>query len=290
MPRIGRNDPCPCNSGKKYKNCHLVKNVSREKFTAKITEKYPLTVKTGKNIEGEIIQSDEGVSELTLGFSRSNDKDPKIDETITPLRKQIPEQRKILSQRVTRLSHKIYGVKFHMNNFEKNEQAIINWFHTEKCQGSAFKRTHYLPELVYECESFLFQVKSCLDVLNQIISIVFRVKTSVTYEKGGQTLINALTQNASKEMKENAIEVSNILAKNKQWILDVVEMRDEVTHWSDLEGLSCFIHLPWDGGETGEIEYPSMPDGKRVKTYMNETFASLLQIVKEFSETVQILK
>jgi preprotein translocase subunit SecA len=22
-PRIGRNDPCPCQSGKKYKACHL---------------------------------------------------------------------------------------------------------------------------------------------------------------------------------------------------------------------------------------------------------------------------
>lgn len=22
-PRIGRNEPCPCNSGKKYKKCHL---------------------------------------------------------------------------------------------------------------------------------------------------------------------------------------------------------------------------------------------------------------------------
>jgi preprotein translocase subunit SecA len=21
-PKIGRNDPCPCGSGKKYKNCH----------------------------------------------------------------------------------------------------------------------------------------------------------------------------------------------------------------------------------------------------------------------------
>ncbi len=23
MPKIGRNDPCPCGSGKKYKHCHL---------------------------------------------------------------------------------------------------------------------------------------------------------------------------------------------------------------------------------------------------------------------------
>jgi preprotein translocase subunit SecA len=22
MPRVGRNDPCPCGSGKKYKHCH----------------------------------------------------------------------------------------------------------------------------------------------------------------------------------------------------------------------------------------------------------------------------
>jgi preprotein translocase subunit SecA len=22
VPRVGRNDPCPCGSGEKYKNCH----------------------------------------------------------------------------------------------------------------------------------------------------------------------------------------------------------------------------------------------------------------------------
>ncbi|MBR6914489.1 MAG: SEC-C domain-containing protein [Treponema sp.] len=22
LPKVGRNDPCPCGSGKKYKNCH----------------------------------------------------------------------------------------------------------------------------------------------------------------------------------------------------------------------------------------------------------------------------
>jgi preprotein translocase subunit SecA len=22
VPRVGRNDPCPCGSGKKYKQCH----------------------------------------------------------------------------------------------------------------------------------------------------------------------------------------------------------------------------------------------------------------------------
>ena len=27
-PKVGRNDPCPCGSGKKYKKCHLLKGVS----------------------------------------------------------------------------------------------------------------------------------------------------------------------------------------------------------------------------------------------------------------------
>ena len=26
MPKVGRNDPCPCGSGKKYKHCHLKKD------------------------------------------------------------------------------------------------------------------------------------------------------------------------------------------------------------------------------------------------------------------------
>jgi preprotein translocase subunit SecA len=28
--RIGRNDPCPCGSGKKYKHCHLFEDETRD--------------------------------------------------------------------------------------------------------------------------------------------------------------------------------------------------------------------------------------------------------------------
>lgn len=34
MPRIGRNDPCPCGSGKKYKHCCLEKDRAAELATA----------------------------------------------------------------------------------------------------------------------------------------------------------------------------------------------------------------------------------------------------------------
>jgi hypothetical protein len=31
MPKVGRNEPCPCGSGKKYKRCCLEKNQASER-------------------------------------------------------------------------------------------------------------------------------------------------------------------------------------------------------------------------------------------------------------------
>ena len=33
MPKVGRNDPCPCGSGKKYKHCHLKKDLANQSAT-----------------------------------------------------------------------------------------------------------------------------------------------------------------------------------------------------------------------------------------------------------------
>ncbi len=34
MPKVGRNDPCPCGSGKKYKHCHMKQDLAAQKGTA----------------------------------------------------------------------------------------------------------------------------------------------------------------------------------------------------------------------------------------------------------------
>lgn len=42
--KVGRNDPCPCGSGKKYKNCHLPqerKPTGPKKFSAKVITSQP---------------------------------------------------------------------------------------------------------------------------------------------------------------------------------------------------------------------------------------------------------
>ncbi|MCB8951714.1 MAG: SEC-C domain-containing protein [Ardenticatenales bacterium] len=34
MPKVGRNDPCPCGSGKKYKNCHMRQDMAASAGTS----------------------------------------------------------------------------------------------------------------------------------------------------------------------------------------------------------------------------------------------------------------
>jgi hypothetical protein len=58
-------------------------------------------------------------------------------------------------------------------------------------------------------------------------------------------------------------------------------MRDQITHYSDLEGFLCFIHRAWISGQYARIYYPSMPDGTRVRNYMEQTWLKLLQFYHE---------
>ena len=51
--RIGRNDPCPCGSGLKYKKCCLSKNLNNSQNTKDIyLKRYQIRLKSEKEIEG----------------------------------------------------------------------------------------------------------------------------------------------------------------------------------------------------------------------------------------------
>jgi len=39
--KVGRNDPCPCGSGKKYKQCCFKQKGTKKKFTAKVISSGP---------------------------------------------------------------------------------------------------------------------------------------------------------------------------------------------------------------------------------------------------------
>jgi hypothetical protein len=52
----------------------------------------------------------------------------------------------------------------------------MNWLNAKGVSiigGGSFNLGEEDPKIIYDVEAFLFQVKCCLDVLNQLIGIVF---------------------------------------------------------------------------------------------------------------------
>ena len=73
-----------------------------------------------------------------------------------------------------------------------------------------------------------------------------------------------------------------IIQKNKPWIKELVKMRDDVTHYSDLEGLSCFLIKKSNGNDKfATIYYPAMSDGERVSKYMDKTWTNMHDLMQE---------
>lgn len=98
-----------------------------------------------------------------------------------------------------------------------------------------------------------------------------------------QTRIRVESGNV-KGNKNNYDELNKIIEKNKYWIKDLVDMRDDVTHFSDLEGMSCFIHESVDErAAKAKIFYQSLPDGQRVSKYMERIKKNLQDLIKEIS-------
>lgn len=68
--KIGRNDPCPCGSGKKYKQCCMQKQSTpkgKKKFTAKLISSGGM--KKEEDLSKRLMQSEVNLMERTFGRS-----------------------------------------------------------------------------------------------------------------------------------------------------------------------------------------------------------------------------
>jgi hypothetical protein len=88
-----------------------------------------------------------------------------------------------------------------------------------------------------------FYSKSCLDVLYQLIRKAFKLPYGRTDRKGGEILVQSLMDNCPKDLQTKRENMVSIIESNKRWVLHTVEIRDEVTHDSDLIGFECFNTL-----------------------------------------------
>ena len=281
--KIGRNDPCPCGSGRKYKNCCLRKDYRRrfvpiESF--KVTPKNLPTETVGHHLEsrngGKTWERRPGLLSVRLGIRATGGTRREIDELFGSIQK----DGFAFGRELSLCSHKLYAVMYHIDNFVLEESSQLEEFRKDYTPPSGVQIHMENPALIYEMESFLFQVKSSLDVLAVgLLNRLFGLKLG---SFGTEMVGNALKENENRIGRQKVNHLKSIIENNKDWIEEVNEMRVQVAHYSDLEGFLCFLEMPFTGEKECTIYYPSMPDGTRATKYMESVWKRLLSFYKSF--------
>jgi len=291
--RIGRNDPCPCGSGKKYKNCCYLDRTSASK-TSGSDESPVFTVKpkeTPEPITNHLVSPDGGITwkhqpgQLEVQICGKALKD--VDESITKIMQ--PVWSKLFHtvemdflDLISNVEHKLYAVKYHLKNYEQAESDIIEEFKKNYKPPTGAQEIIEEPRLIYEVEAFLFQVKSCLDVLSRVLEPVFSFSHCL-FEDEGDKVINRLKNNCPAELAPYGERIIRLIEDSQQaWIVELVEMRVQITHYSNLKGFDCFIRDPYVGGGIANIHYPTMPNKRRALEYCQDIWGRLLSFCEDF--------
>ena len=275
-PKHKRNAPCPCGSGLKYKKCCGASNKS---FKVKPQNKPDIVSNhmVSKN-GGRTWEKRPGTLAAIICGVKTEDLDKRVFELIA---KAIKTSNDLKNERLKRklvdCRHKLQAVKYHLSTIETEIKERVKEYENNHLAGSGVSLEMENPRLVYETEAFLFQTKSSLDVLTQALGcLVPPLKTMNTFKKkdgcAGGKVILALKKNGYEELG------SFFDKQRSEWIQEVVEMRDKITHYSELKGFNCFIEEPYKGREEVEIHYPTMPSGEKVGVYCQSIYDRLVEL------------
>jgi hypothetical protein len=277
---------CDCGSGKLFRDCHLLLSLPKESFLVDITKK----LKSFKHVVTRNGVKQELVDEITEMEMTFGDPKPWDNEIINIIRlsEKIINKQELFKERIGRLRHKLDALKYHSFNFKHEESRLIKEYETSYIA----ENVHYSrenPILIYSTEAFLFQTKSCLDVLSQIIGLAFKFSVR-TYKNKGEDLIKTIRKNPLNGYPQQCAKMIELIGSNKQWVTLAVKMRDQVTHYSDLKGLSCFRHRAWDEGNQARIYYPSLPNRERVSKYMDEIWRKVIKLIEDVLQIIESIK
>jgi len=296
--KVGRNDPCPCGSGKKYKNCCYLNKTQAWK-TAGSHESPAFTIKpkeTPEPITDFHVSSNGGKTwgsrPGTLAAQTQGKKPVDIDETISKVVESVsPDIDKLnisdnakreFKERTSDIDHKLYAVKYHLNNYEQAESDEIKEFSKNDKPPAGVQMMIEEPRLIYEVEAFLFQTKSCLDMLSKVIEPVFDFG-DCSFDKMGDQLIKQLRNKCSPLLTTYAEKIIKLIENAQEaWIVELIEMRNIITHRSKLQGFNCFMQDPYMGGDIATIHYPTMPNKRRALEYCQDVYEKLLSFCEEF--------
>lgn len=296
--KIGRNELCPCGSGKKYKHC-CYPDKTRVWKTADSHEIPGFTVKpteTPEPILNHVVFYDGGKTwkaQPGLLAARISCIDPKnIDETISIISKSMISKidtinpsdniKQELIKYIHEVDHKLHAVKYHLNNYEQAENDRIKEFSKNYKPPTGTQMINEDPRLIFEIEAFLFQTKSCLDILSRVLKPTFGF-THRSFGDNGDKVINSLKHNRSASLVTHADKIIKLIeGAQDSWIVELIKMRVEITHYSRLQGFHCFIEDPYVGGNTANIHYPTMPNNRRALEYCQDVWKKLLSFCEDF--------
>ncbi len=282
--KIGRNDACYCGSEKKYKDCHLkVDFYPKELFFVPVTEieKINFVNKASEHLR---------VERVDITYRTTLPWDNEISLILKPL---FDEQwnkndrwEKLIENRKHKIYHKLGILKQHIETFKLLEKSEKIAYRKGIVGNTTMNKIFENPLLILNVEAFLFQAKSALDVFAQLIGHCF--KFSITsYGNGGQKLVNILEGKDYEKYRIEADYLIKIIKTNKPWVDKLVNMRDEITHYSDLTGLSCFMFKKIEPTDTQvAVYYPSLSNGERVSKYMDSVWLSTVNLLFECLTTL----
>lgn len=277
---------CDCGSGKLFRDCHLLLSLPKESFLVDITKKLKSMkhVVTRNGTEQELVDE---IIEMEMTLADPKPWDNEI-ANIIEICKRIPDSQKVFEKRTGKLRHKLDALKYHSLIFKHEENRLIKEYQTSYIA----ENVHYAlenPALIYNTEAFLFQTKSCLDVLSQIIGLAFKLSVR-TYKKNGEDLIKKIRNNPFNGYPQQCAKIIELIESNKPWVALAVKMRNQVTHYSDLIGLSCFRHRAWDEGNQARIYYHSLPNRERVSKYMDEIWVKVIKLIEDVLQIIKSIK
>jgi hypothetical protein len=300
--KIGRNDPCPCGSGKKYKNCCYPDKTQAWKkagshespaFTIKPKEMpEPITHHLVSSDSGKTYESRPGLLAAQIIVRKPEDTDETISKIMESVSREIntlnlsESAKQEFKERINDVDHKLYAVKYHLSNYEQAESDKIKGFSKNYTPPAGVQEIIEEPRLIYEVEAFLSQTKSCLDVLSRVLEPAFGF-TRCSFGDEGDKVINRLKRNRPNPLDDYTKKIIKLVEDAQDaWIVELIKMRDEVTHRSKLQGFSCFIEDPYMGGDTANIHYPTMPNKRRALEYCQDVWEKLLSFCEDFLKLV----
>jgi hypothetical protein len=124
--------------------------------------------------------------------------------------------------RINKLQHKLESLKYHMNECSTYENKYEDKYR-DKYVNSIVDLEQVDPVFVYETESFLFQTKSTLDILAQIVGVAYRLTGMVTYGDDGEKLVEKLRKSsAHRNYLEQKEEIIEMIENNENWVKKLV--------------------------------------------------------------------